>query len=229
MIMIDMNAVAEAGIKLIRFPDVKNNYEPMFYLEDGKNLTVQMDGGELITNPCKQVGSHHFYFGNNCFHIDQFAELNHRNCNTCLPPQQPTDLSLYRKTYADRTLKDEDGKLIPYRALVGFDVDRYGTPGTALLLCPQAAADRQVCVRRLYEENGTTKASNDFYSMAQALRRVLPKLPMSRYEQKLVCDILDEQLQRQPHKPLSEQITGAQQRKAPAPSGAEHAQQSPRR
>lgn len=229
MIMLDMNAVTEAGIKLIRFPDVKNNYETMFYLEDGKNLTVRMDSGEIITKPCKQVGSHHFYFGTNCYHIDQFAEMNHRNCNTCLPPQQPTDLSLYRKLYADRSLKGEDGKLIPYRALLGFDMDRFGTPATALLLCPEAEADRRVCVRRTYEEAGTTKVSSTFYSMEDALRRVLPKLPMSRYEQKLVCDILDEQLQRQAHKPLTEQISGAQQRKTPVQSGAEHTQTGPRR
>lgn len=209
MIMINTAAALESGTKLIRFPDVNNNYEAMFYLEDGKSLTVQTDGGEFMTRPCRYIDSHHFYFGNSCFHIDQFAELNHRNCNVCLPPQQTTDLSFYQKTFADRSLTDENGKIIPYRALVGFEPDRYRTPRVALLICPDAAPDRQVCLRSLSEENGVTQVSHDFCSIEKALRRVLPTLPLSQYEQKLVCDIFDEQLQRQAHKPLDAQISNA--------------------
>lgn len=212
MIMIDRSAVKEHGRKLIVFPDVDHDYRPMFYLEDGKTLTVRTNSGSYVSRPCTYIDAHHFYYGNACFHIDEFAELNQRNGNTCLPPDCPTDLFLFTKFYADRSLQTEDGKKVPYYALLGFDPDCYGSPGTLLGICPQAANDRQVCFWKKDGENIT----KEFSSIEDAPDRFLSRLPLDRYESKLVRSVLDSPLQAQLHAPLSAQISHAKQRKTPA-------------
>lgn len=209
MIMIDRSAVKEHGRKLIVFPDVDHHYRPMFYLEDGKTLTVRTNSGSYVSRPCTYINAHHFYFGNACFHIDEFAELNQRNGNVCLPPDCPTDLFLFTKFYADRSLQTEDGKKIPYYALLGFDPDCYGHPNILLGICPQASSDRQVCLWKKGELNIT----KEFSSIEDAPARFLSQLSLDNYESKLVRSVWDSLLQEKQHTPLSEQISHAQPRK----------------
>lgn len=189
MILIDRAAAEECGKKLIMFPDAKT-YQPMFYLEDGKNLAFQFSDGDKITKPCKHLGSHHFMFGTSTFHIHQFAELHERNGNTYEPLEQITDLSLFRKFYADRSLKGEDGKIIPYRSLVGFHPDNYNDPRTVLSICPEAEPDRQVCV---WNKIGDVDPviQYDFYSIPEAWTTVLPILPVTRHELNLVSAVFE--------------------------------------
>ena len=212
MLMLDPAAIKDSGLKLIEFRDVTKNYQPMFYLEDGKDLTVRTGVGEYVTLPCRYIDSHHFYFGSECFHIDQFAELNQRNGNVCEPPAPITDLSLFVKQYMDRSLLGEDGKPIPYRALVGFDPDYYG-PTVALGICPEASADRQVCLRTRSEVQGKVFVDYRFASFAGAMNDFLPQLPLSRYEQKLVAAVFEAQARQMERKSLAQQISGAESRR----------------
>jgi len=91
MILIDKDIAREQGKNFIPFPDADNNYEPMFYVEDGKELTLRLYDGEEITRKCTYIDSHHFYFGSNCYHIDQFAELCALNRNTAFSKEQITE------------------------------------------------------------------------------------------------------------------------------------------
>lgn len=186
MIMIDRAEIEAQGKKLIPFPDVTKNYQPMFWLEDSKYLEVTLNDGEKLARPCTYLGTHHFNFGNICYHIDQFAEVNHANGNTCRPMEQVTDLSMFRKLYADRELEGENGKLIPYRAILGWDSDGVGHARMQLAICPEAQPDRQVVFYKL--ESG----KKEFYSIPDAWSNLLPQLPMTKHELDLISAVFEE-------------------------------------
>lgn len=122
--------------------------------------------------------------------------MNQRNGNTCRPLEQITDLGVFRKHYADRDLKGADGKLIPYRAILGWDPDHYGQPKTLLCICPEAAPDRQVAYVH------TAVGDKTFYSVPEAWSTLLPiALPETRHELFLISAIFEE------NNPLVEHIS----------------------
>lgn len=230
MILIDNEVAAQN--KLIAFPDVKNDYQPMFYVRDGEDLSVRLHDGEVLTRSCKYLDPYHFNFGTNTYHKDQFAELNARNGNTCEPVTQISDLSLFRRFFADRELKGEDGKPVPYRALVGFEPDRFRDPSKILAVCPEADTDRQVCLYTRVEESGFVKAiEKEFCSIHDAMSSsFLLSLPMNRHETKLVSAVLEEAqrqakrgMQKRKSKTLDQQIAGAKQRTDAGSNQKEHA------
>jgi len=193
MILIDKDIAREQGKNFIPFPDADNNYEPMFYVEDGKELTLRLYDGEEITRKCTYIDSHHFYFGSNCYHIDQFAELCALNRNTAFSKEQITDLSVFHKQYINRELKDKDGNCIPYRGLIGWDKDRYGHPRMILSICPEADSAQQVALSQIVETNPVDKAFvRELSSIPHVWSIILPRLKLTDHEFNLVSAVFEE-------------------------------------
>lgn len=61
----------------IRF--ITPNYENLFEVEDGQEVKLTHSDGTEIVKPCKYIDDYHFYFGNTCYHICEFAEKVYRN------------------------------------------------------------------------------------------------------------------------------------------------------
>ena len=64
--------------KHIRFID--SEYDLLFTVPDGGSVTLKfthptLSGNRDKTMPCRYIDECHFYFGNECFHICQFAEI----------------------------------------------------------------------------------------------------------------------------------------------------------
>jgi len=148
MICIDRYALASSKTKYIVFPDIEDNYAPMFLLADGHNLRFH-NGHDHETRlfKCAYLDEHHFNLGLTCFHRDQFAELMHRNGHTYEPETFVTDLHVYHKFFADRRILDDQGKPVPYHVLLGKgERNYYGKPAYVLAICPAAEKERQVAV-----------------------------------------------------------------------------------
>lgn len=184
---IDTMAASENGKRFINIRDAACNYKTAFYLEDGKDLTLIYPNGEKHTAKCSYIGAYHFYFGTNCYHIDQFAELVNRNNIRLQPEEYVTDLNLYVKSYMDRELKDSAGKLIPYRSIVELEND--SREMQLIAVCPHARLDRQVafldCV-------GKTPPEKTFYSIQEAKAALLPNEKIHDHERRLLMAVFNE-------------------------------------
>ncbi len=139
--MLKASAIKEN--RLIRF--ITEDYKDLFYLPDGAKLTLTYPDSSTITKPCKYIGSHHFYFGTNCYHIAEFAELMARNHVQLQPHTFVTTPEYFEKKYPDRALKDEAGRLIPYREFYTLEdrQDPYRLPMLSIAWCPVAAPERE--------------------------------------------------------------------------------------
>lgn len=180
MISFDRLTADESQRRFINIRDVSLGYGTAFWLEEGKKLSITNPAGEKNTYTCKAAGSHHFYLGSTCYHIDQFAELVQQNNLHCEPEAYVTDLNLYNKIYPDRNLKDLEGKTIPYRAIIESDQHLHG--GWYVAVCPNTVIDRQVCYWEFSQGNFFEKT---FYSISQAMSELLPKLDLPTHEWKL--------------------------------------------
>ena len=188
MITMDFDSIAESDRHFINIRDVTRNYTTSFWLENGKDLTIHYPDGTSISRKCSYLDMYHFNFGFNCYHIDQFAEVIAQNKAVCSPSEYVTDLSVYRKFYADREFKDADGKPIPYRSIIGINPDIYNDPKMLIAVCPEALYDRQVAFREL-QDDGIPQTT--FYSIAEARSKLLPKLNLPIHEQKLLYAVFD--------------------------------------
>lgn len=184
MINIDRQAAHESGKNLIPIRNASRSYEPDFYLEDGKSITITGPEGSKDTISCKFLDDHHFMLGSTCYHVDQFAELVQRNHLRCEPEEYVTDLDLYRKVYLDRALKDQNGKLIPYRGIVseveGVNKDKI------IAVCPNTIIDRKVGI---LERNGNDRTIS-FCSIDQAMTDMVPQLNLPEIQKNLLHKVL---------------------------------------
>ena len=144
MLSLNYDALENGDKKYIRFLD-PNTYQDMFLLEDGKKLLFHdsYDHTDKAVT-CKYIDPYHFYFGSNVFHIDQFAEVMHRNGHTYDPLNYVTDFTPYHAIIADRSLKDADDNFIRYHVLAVQGKDPFHSAGIAF--CPEAAENRQIYV-----------------------------------------------------------------------------------
>lgn len=144
MLSLNYDALGSGDKKYIRFLD-PHTYQDMFLLEDGKKLLFHdsYDHTDKAVT-CEYIDPYHFYYGSHVFHIDQFAEVMQRNGHSYDPLNYVTDFTPYRAIYADRSLKDADGKPIRYHVLAVQGKDPYHSAGIAF--CPEAAEDRQIYV-----------------------------------------------------------------------------------
>lgn len=189
MIAIDPHYVEQSGKRLINIRDGSRKYETAFWIEDGKQLTVVTPEGRSVTSKCSYIDPYHFNFGSTCYHIDQFADKIYRSMLRCFPEEYVTDLSLYKKQYFDRDLKDSNGKIIPYRAIIGLDYSfRQPSPKKVIGICPEAAYDRQVAFSE-YVNNGS---KTTFCSIPEALTNLVPSLELPAHERKLLSAVLEE-------------------------------------
>lgn len=184
MINIDRMAVHECNKNVIPIRNAARRYEPDIYVEDGKKLSIIHSDGFRSTQRCKYIDDYHFMFGNNCYHVDQFAELVQKNQLRCEPEEYITDLNLYRRVYLDRELKDLDGKLIPYRAILTEVKDNSNDKVVAV--CPGTHIDRMVGV---YERDGNERIAS-FCSVEQAMTDIVPKLDLPEHQKNLLHQIL---------------------------------------
>ena len=189
MVCMDLLAASEKGKKLINIRDVSLGYQTAFWLEEGKKLTVTSPDGYSNTQVCRSAGSHHFYFGSECYHIDQFAELVDRNNLTLEPEAYVTDLGLFNKMYLDRELKDADGKRVPYRAILEKYDENVRGACQIIGVCPDAAQDRQVAWRK---ETTQSAFETTYYSISKALEELLPGLDLTTHEWKLLRAVFEE-------------------------------------
>ena len=82
--------------RYIRFID--SDYNTLFHIPDGANLTVTDFDGQERTYPCRYIDSYHVAIGkNDAFHICEFAELMERNGSVYRPenPQKGDILDTY--------------------------------------------------------------------------------------------------------------------------------------
>ena len=144
MLSLNYDALESGDKKYIRFLD-PNTYQDMFLLEDGKKLLFHdsYDHTDKAVT-CKYIDPYHFYFRSSVFHIDQFAEVMHRNGHTYDPLNYVTDFTPYHAIIADRSLKDADDNFIRYHVLAVQGKDPFHSAGIAF--CPEAAENRQIYV-----------------------------------------------------------------------------------
>jgi len=187
MISFDRLAADESQKRYINIRDVSLGYGTAFWLEEGKKLSITNPAGEKNTYTCKAAGSHHFYLGSSCFHIDEFAELVHKKNLLCEPEAYVTDVKLYSEFFADRNLKDLNGKLIPYRAILENDASV--RENWRIAVCPDTVIGRQVCFWTSTPEKPSSKT---FYSVSQAMSELLPKLNLPIHERKLLHAIFED-------------------------------------
>lgn len=69
--------------KEIRFID--SRYNELFRIPDGGKIEITSKDGSKETRTCKYIDNYHFYLGNNCLHICQFAEIMEHNGSTYRP------------------------------------------------------------------------------------------------------------------------------------------------
>lgn len=148
MICIDHYALSLSNTKYILFPNIEENYAPMFLLADGQNLCFQNSlSNETSLLKCSYLDDYHFTIGSTCFHRDQFAEIMYQNKHVYEPETYVTDLNVYQKFFADRKILDEQGRPVPYYALVGKgEQNYYGRPAYLFALCPAAERDRRIAL-----------------------------------------------------------------------------------
>jgi len=227
MILIDYDALQSLDKKYIRFPNLDENYRPMFLLESGKNLIFHDSHyHDTKSVKCSWIGTHHFNYGLNPFHIDQFAELMKRNGHTYEPESFVTDLSVYQRFFADHNLRDDNGKRIPYRILVGKGEPDYfsGKPPFMLAFCPEAEKDRQMAVIHASREDHSIRFCScrdieqdlaDFYG-AISFPALQPdpnycNVKLEGYEQRFVTAVMEAH-QRERAPGLDAQISAAKAR-----------------
>ena len=92
----DVSDTTEKPGRYIRFID--SDYNTLFHIPDGANLTVTDFNGQERTYPCRYIDSYHVAIGkNDAFHICEFAELMERNGSVYRPenPQKGDILDTY--------------------------------------------------------------------------------------------------------------------------------------
>jgi hypothetical protein len=71
----------------IRF--INTRYETLFFIEDGGEIEIGIDGGEMFRFVCKYIDDYHTRIGNWIYHICEFAETMERNNRVYRPvPEQ---------------------------------------------------------------------------------------------------------------------------------------------
>ena len=185
--MLGISWETERTENLIRFPHPENTSN-LFYLENGKDIILY----DSYDHKRKRYTCHressdcmHFRCGHQIYHIHQFAETMARNGHTYEPAEPISNLDLFEKRYLDRTLKGEDGALIPYRMIWinnntfinSEDWHSRQMPvedRLAICICPAAEPKRQVCLM-------DGKFSKEFLSVSDLYSR-LPDIPMANHE-----------------------------------------------
>ena len=59
-------------MKKIRF--ITSNYKDLFEINDGDEVITEFSDGFVDRTVCKYIDETHFYYGDICHHICQFAE-----------------------------------------------------------------------------------------------------------------------------------------------------------
>lgn len=151
--------------KFIRFVNADYPVETQFYLEDGKDLEVFLNDGQMVKGPCKYIDSHHFEFQGSTWHISQFAEFNQKNGNHCRPVEYITELDLFQ----NKVKANIDSN--PYYRLI----DRMDTnKGYGLEFNPLAKDENNQVYFVYYDNKGEFKSS--YMSTYDALKE------LDRYE-----------------------------------------------
>ena len=143
MIGIDYETAEKNHLIRIKRFDGKR-YETLFYLPDGGTLAITRSDGKTSECKCTYIDPYHFYCGNECLHIDQFADFMQRAGNTVAQRDFLTDPLLFSKKYMDRDLKDAAGNLIPYRCVISTDTDYHDT--FSVSVCDRAASGKAFSV-----------------------------------------------------------------------------------
>ena len=111
----DISDTTDKPKRYIRFID--SDYNTLFHIPDGANLTVTDFDGQEKTYPCRYIDSYHVAIGkNDAFHICEFAELMERNGSVYRPenPQKGDILDTYEDTYEIFQLDLSDRKASAY-------------------------------------------------------------------------------------------------------------------
>lgn len=64
------------------------HYKELFRIPDGENLVLTRLDGNTVTKPCHWIDSYHFAFGNNTYHICEFAETC-QSVGATIAPEHP--------------------------------------------------------------------------------------------------------------------------------------------
>lgn len=136
--------------KLIRFMTPGNfmSTEDAFYIADGDRIRITSGyDGRVTSHICHYIDPYHFRVGTTAFHMDQFSEVMGKSGSTYEPEMPITDLSYYETKYLDRTLKDGEGRLVPYHEIIAqYDDYCQHKPKLSISVCPDADALRTVCI-----------------------------------------------------------------------------------
>ena len=221
---------------LIRFPNAEWQREgphPLFYLPDGENILVNNNySGSTRRIHCERIGLHHMRANGEIYHIDQFAELMAKRQEAYYPEKPVADFSLFCPKYLDRSLKDPEGNLVPYRMLWANNATLFGA-GTwkdremspkemrAVLINPMAVHDRQGCIM-----DGDHSLS--YMDLSALLRRIDQGLETGEFQMRAFefsqlafsighCRALSQELR----VPLAEQIADASGRVSMGPEQPE--------
>ena len=136
--------------KLIRFmsPGPFLSAQDAFYIQDGDRIRITSgDDGTVTSHTCQYIDPTHFKVGYAVFHMDQFSETMGKNRSNYEPETPITDLTFYETKYCDRTLKDINGKLIPYHEII-VQYDASHQPAFSVSICPGADTLRTVCITK---------------------------------------------------------------------------------
>lgn len=76
--------------KMIRFID--SNYNDLFSIPDGGTIFLMYSDGEKAEKTCKYIDPTHFYVGNHCWHMCEFAERMEQNQTRYAPFSMPDNM-----------------------------------------------------------------------------------------------------------------------------------------
>jgi hypothetical protein len=69
---------------------INSLYETLFFIEDGDEVEVDIDGGKIYYT-CRYIDECHAQIGGRVYHIREFAEMMERNLRTYRPAKNKED------------------------------------------------------------------------------------------------------------------------------------------
>ena len=201
--------------RLIRFQTPGDFFSSTeaFYIADGDSIRITNGkDGQVNTYICRFIDLYHMCVGHNVFHIDELSELLGRNGSKHEPEYVLTDLALYDKKYCDPSLKDTEGRKIPYREIIHVrDTQDPTRHVLAISVCPGADTDRSACITRWDGESYT----KEFLPLFQLQNRLCGDLwsELNLWDRQTLYAVLSEIERPKQHPGLQAQIGTAETHK----------------
>ena len=189
--------------KMIRFID--SSYNDLFTVPDGGTVFLMYSDGEKAERTCKFIDPTHFYAGNHCWHICEFAERMEQNKVRYAPFPMPDNMSFrsyavnrisgemillkygengyFRCNYSLYNKAENQNKADEINGLLGITKAQ----AAAMYGGSMFGFDKPIADPANYNEDGTMKKTNQYdRSFAERIRKQYPE------GTKIVLDSMDD-------------------------------------